>query len=166
MASLNWIDQFKISRSFSDSVQMRLLCSRVTVFSKYFLFPVKLYLQCSAFSFLRKWLILYARKELEFLKEKLQNSFYRNQLWILIKEIMDKILHILRYTDLLMNLRDFVQISCSVFLTYSFFDPFGWRPDRKKIDSKHLAYMAFISKWFVFFNDRNDINNKKIWYLY
>lgn len=37
-----------------------------------------------------------------------------------IKEIIDKIFYILQYTDLLTNLRDFLQIFCSASLTYSF----------------------------------------------
>lgn len=119
-----WIKLAFWNLRYLVSFQILYKCSffaRESLFSRnvFWLNHIKSHSQCFAFSFLQKQLVLYARKELK------ENIYYYKTLFIIISSESrlrrsSTILWILRYTDLLTNLRDFVQISCSAFLTYSF----------------------------------------------
>lgn len=175
---LNWsIQDISFSFLFKFCTNARLLCSRVIVFSKCSLVSdsIKQHSQCFAFSFLRKQFVFYARKVLEFLKEKLQNSFYHNQLRISIKKIIDKILYILRYINLLTNLWDFVQISCSASLTYSFLILSGegrivkrpiqniWRLSQNDLYFSMIEMILIIRRFGIYIGNCVSENT---WYIY
>lgn len=126
--------------------------------------------------FFAKTVCLLCKKRVEVFKRKVTKFFfYHNQLRISIKKIIDKILYIFRYINLLTNLWDFVQISCSASLTYSFLILSGegrivkrpiqniWRLSQNDLYFSMIEMILIIRRFGIYIGNCVSENT---WYIY